>query len=67
MRSDHPPIEVADLIGSVPSEKIRGCWTGRAIEHRLATPADVADLDRFLPPGPKVILTGQVTYLGGVA
>jgi 3-oxoacyl-[acyl-carrier protein] reductase len=59
------PIET-DLIGGLPREKIDRLLASLAI-HRLATPADVANVvDFFLRPESDFV-TGQVIYLGGIA
>jgi 3-oxoacyl-[acyl-carrier protein] reductase len=59
------PIET-DLIGSVPKEKIDRLLASQAI-HRLATPADVANVTDFFLRPESDFVTGQVIYLGGVS
>jgi 3-oxoacyl-[acyl-carrier protein] reductase len=59
------PIET-DLIGGLSREKIDRLLSSLAI-HRLAAPADVANVvDFFLRPESDFV-TGQVIYLGGIA
>jgi 3-oxoacyl-[acyl-carrier protein] reductase len=59
------PIET-DLIGGVPREKIERLLASQAI-HRLATPADVANITDFFLRPESDFVTGQVIYLGGVS